>query len=217
MSPTPAPRAARSRRLPRDGQHRPTPVSGRGSGASPRASSAAHLAAQGRARAAVSASQPPDPCGPGQMISIARRGTPMRSRAPRSLWSQLRRLVQAWESNPRPTVYQTAALPTELTCWRPRPRPRAVHASAIHSAGAPGGTQEPAPLTRLPSRPRYGTARQNRTRPNGTRGRSRTCVLWVQSPTGMPATHGSCIGSGGRNRTCVGFVQSEAGIPATHT
>jgi hypothetical protein len=27
----------------------------------------------------------------------------------------------------------------------------------------------------------------------GTRGRSRTCVLWVQSPTGMPATHGSCI------------------------
>jgi hypothetical protein len=41
---------------------------------------------------------------------------------------------------------------------------------------------------------------------NGTRGRSRTCVLWVQSPTGMPATHGSCIGSGGRNRTCLGCV-----------
>lgn len=52
--------------------------------------------------------------------------------------------------------YQTVALPTELTCWRPRPRPRAVHASAIRSAGAPGGTQEPAPLTRLPSRPLYG-------------------------------------------------------------
>jgi hypothetical protein len=31
-------------------------------------------------------------------------------------------------------------------------------------------------------------------------------VLWVQSPTGMPATHSSCIGSGGRNRTCVGCV-----------
>ena len=29
-------------------------------------------------------------------------------------------------------------------------------------------------------------------------------MLWVQSPTGMPATHSSCIGSGGRNRTCVG-------------
>ena len=52
---------------------------------------------------------------------------------------------------------------------------------------------------------------------NGTRGRSRTCVLWVQSPTGMPATHDSCIGSGGRNRTCVGCVQSAAGMPATHT
>ena len=83
-------------------------------------------------------------------------------------------------------------LPTELACWRPRPRPRAVHASAIQSARAPGGTHEPAPLTRLPSRPRYGAARRCRTRPNGTRGRSRTCVLWVQSPTGMPATHDSC-------------------------
>ena len=30
-------------------------------------------------------------------------------------------------------------------------------------------------------------------------------MLWVQSPTGMPATHGSCIGSGGRDRTCVGL------------
>lgn len=38
-------------------------------------------------------------------------------------------------------------------------------------------------------------------------------MLWVQSPTGMPATHGSCIGSGGRDRTCVGCVQSAAGIP----
>ena len=35
-------------------------------------------------------------------------------------------------------------------------------------------------------------------------------MLWVQSPTGIPATHGSCIGSGGRNRTCVGCVQSHA-------
>ena len=105
---------------------------------------------------------------------------------------------------------------TELTCWRQRPRPRAVHASAIHSAGAPGGTHEPAPLTRLPSRPRYGAIRRCRTRPDGTRGRSRTCVLWVQSPTGMPTTHDSCIGSSGRNRTCVGCVQSAAGMPATH-
>src|SRR5580658_2994674 len=32
----------------------------------------------------------------------------------------------------------------------------------------------------------------------------------------MPATDGSCIGSGGRNRTCVGCVQSAAGMPATH-
>src|SRR4029077_2283117 len=57
--------------------------------------------------------------------------------------------------------------PTELTCWRQRPRPRAVHASAIHSAGAPGGTHEPAPLTRLPSRPRCGTAQPTRARPDG--------------------------------------------------
>ena len=42
-------------------------------------------------------------------------------------------------------------------------------------------------------------------------------MLWVQSPTGIPATHDSCIGSGGRNRTCVGCVQSAAGMPATHT
>jgi hypothetical protein len=35
-------------------------------------------------------------------------------------------------------------------------------------------------------------------------------VLWVQSPTGMPATHGSCIGSGGRNRTCVGCVRQRS-------
>src|SRR6185437_3071086 len=26
-------------------------------------------------------------------------------------------LAQAWESNPRQTVYETVALPTELTCW----------------------------------------------------------------------------------------------------
>ena len=47
---------------------------------------------------------------------------------------------------------------TELTCWWLRPNDRVVHASANHSAGAPGGTQEPAPLTRLPSRPRYDPA-----------------------------------------------------------
>jgi hypothetical protein len=42
-------------------------------------------------------------------------------------------------------------------------------------------------------------------------------VLWVQSPTGMPATHGSCVvGSPGTSPTCVGLVQSEAGIAATH-
>ena len=60
-------------------------------------------------------------------------------------------------------------------------------------------------------------SRPPRSMRNGTGGRSRTCVLWVQGPTGMPATHGSCIGSGGRNRTCVGCVQSAAGMPATHT
>ena len=39
-------------------------------------------------------------------------------------------------------------------------------------------------------------------------------MLWVQSPTGMPATHSSCIGSGGRNRTCVGCVRPyKAGAP----
>src|SRR6202050_2142442 len=118
---------------------------------------------------------------------------------------------------PTTNGYVTVALPTELTCWWQRPPPRAVRASAIHSAGAPGGTHEPAPLTRLPSRPRYGTAQPTRARPDGTRARSRTCVLWVQSPTGIPATHDSCIGSGGRNRTCVGCVQSAAGMPATHT
>jgi hypothetical protein len=36
-------------------------------------------------------------------------------------------------------------------------------------------------------------------------------VLWVQSPTGMPATHGSCvIGSGGTSRTFV-CTDSETG------
>jgi hypothetical protein len=35
-------------------------------------------------------------------------------------------------------------------------RPRAVHARAIFRAGMPGGTQEPAPLTRFPSQPLYG-------------------------------------------------------------
>ena len=47
---------------------------------------------------------------------------------------------------------------TELPCRWLRPRPRAVHASAIHSASAPGGTREPAPLTRFPSRPLYDIA-----------------------------------------------------------
>lgn len=47
---------------------------------------------------------------------------------------------------------------TELPCWRSRPRPRAVRARAIRSASAPGRTQEPAPLTRLPSQPRYDAA-----------------------------------------------------------
>ena len=92
-----------------------------------------------------------------------------------------------------PTTYglRSRRSTTELTCLRPRLRPRAVHASAIRSAGAPGGTHEPAPLTRLPSRPWYGTVRLGLGRMR-TRGRSRTCVLWVQSPTGIPATHGSC-------------------------
>jgi hypothetical protein len=47
---------------------------------------------------------------------------------------------------------------TELPCWRSRPRPRAVRASAIRSASAPGRTREPAPLTRFPSQPRYDAA-----------------------------------------------------------
>ena len=137
---------------------------------------------------------------------------------PSALWSQL---LQAGASvGVEPTTDGTlsrCSYLTELTCWRQRPRPRAVHASAIRSAGAPGGTHEPAPLTRFPSRPLYSPIPFGDSGPNGTRGRSRTCVLWVQSPTGMPATHGSCIGSGGRNRTCVGCVQSAAGMPATHT
>jgi hypothetical protein len=176
------------------------------------------LTAQGGARAAVAASQLLDPFRPEQMIGVAAGAPRCGAEAPRSL---LEASVTGWckhgirthdRRHLKPLLYRT-----ELTCWRQRPRPRAVHASAIHSAGAPGGTHEPAPLTRLPSRPRYGTAQPTRARPDGTRGRSRTCVLWVQSPTGMPATHGSCIGSGGRNRTCVGCVQSAAGMPATHT
>lgn len=79
-----------------------------------------------------------------------------RPRAPCSLrQNQLPRLVQAQDSNPRHTAHQTVALPTELPCWWLRPRPRAVHARAIRSTSAPGGTHEPAPLTRLPSRPLY--------------------------------------------------------------
>jgi len=38
------------------------------------------------------------------------------------------------------------------------PHPRATHASAIRSTSAPGGTREPTPLTRLPSRPQYDSA-----------------------------------------------------------
>ena len=77
------------------------------------------------------------------------RGTSMRGQASRLVNKPLMRWLQARESNPRPTVSQTVALPTELTCWLARPRPRAIHASAIHSASAPGGTPEPAPLTRF--------------------------------------------------------------------
>jgi hypothetical protein len=50
---------------------------------------------------------------------------------------------------------------------------------------------------------------------NGTRGRSRTCVFWVQSPTGMPATHGSCIGSGGRHAAIELSHSLQLGVPRT--
>jgi hypothetical protein len=59
-------------------------------------------------------------------------------------------LEQAWESNPRGVsrrIHSPVLLTTELACAAEIPA-RAVHAHAIHSASAPGGTQEPAPLTR---------------------------------------------------------------------
>ena len=174
-------------------------------------------AAQGGARAAVAASQLPDPCRPEQLIGVAAGAPRCGAERPALFLEPASQAGPSVGVEPTTNGSLTVALSTELTCWWQRPRPRAVHAGAIHSAGAPGGTHEPAPLTRLPSRPRYGTAQPTRARPDGTRGRSRTCVLWVQSPTGMPATHDSCIGSGGRNRTCVGCVQSAAGMPATHT
>ncbi len=92
-------------------------------------------------------------CEPVPQSARGRRGTSMRGAGPRRQRhkSASSGLAQAWESNPRQTVYETVALPTELTCWRPRPRHRAVHARAIRSASAPGGTRESAPLTRFPS------------------------------------------------------------------
>lgn len=129
------------------------PVLGRRHGLSPCVSGAAH---PGRSKQDMCCDQRLlsrlTHAGPQQPSGVAAGAPRCEAEAPRSLWSQLDWLVQAWESNPRHTVYQTVALTTELTCLRARPRPRAVHACAIHSAGAPGGTHEPAPLTRLPSR-----------------------------------------------------------------
>lgn len=91
--------------------------------------------------------------------------------------------VQARESNPRHTVYQTVALPSELTCWWLRPNARAVHASAIRSAGAPGGTREPAPLTRL-SRLDLCTTQRLDAASNSVRSRPENGEAPMAEPTG---------------------------------
>ncbi len=58
-------------------------------------------------------------CEPVPQSARGRRGTSMQGAGPRRQRhkSASSGLAQAWESNPRQTVYETVALPTELTCW----------------------------------------------------------------------------------------------------
>jgi hypothetical protein len=160
-----------------------------------RALPAPHPRSSRRSARCVVTSRLPYPCERGRR-SVSPRGHLDAGPNPAYFQSQL---LQAGASvGVEPTTDGTlsrCSYLTELTCWRQRPRPRAVHASAIRSAGAPGGTQEPAPLTRLPSRPLcgrspWGFAAEWNTRqesnlralgskPNGDAGNPRL-VYWIR-------------------------------------
>lgn len=104
---------------------------------------------------------PPSSCRPprvrGALLPAERSPGHLDARPePRAITKALERCRwQVRESNPWPTVFETVALPSELTCQVVRTEYPCGTRERNLSAGAPGGTQEPAPLTRLPSRPLY--------------------------------------------------------------